>query len=55
MITGLYPDEHGIVDNFMYDPDTEEYFNLFNASAQNPDWYGGQPMWETFQRYGGIR
>jgi alkaline phosphatase D len=49
--TGLYPDEHGIVDNSFYDPwMNEEYVIRKREAVTNPDFYGGEPIWVTAEK-----
>ena len=49
--TGLYPENHGIVSNNMYDPVFDEFFNMTNT---DPKWYSdSEPLWVTNQRKGG--
>ncbi len=49
--TGLYPDEHGIVNNSFYDPwMDEEYFIRKREAVTNPDFYGGEPIWVTAEK-----
>ncbi|MDD5508556.1 MAG: ectonucleotide pyrophosphatase/phosphodiesterase [Bacteroidales bacterium] len=51
LATGLYPDEHGIVDNSFYDPwMNEEYFIRKREAVTNPDFYGGEPIWVTAEK-----
>ena len=47
MVTGLYPDHHGIVNNTMLDPRISEAFKLSSRSAiSNSDWWeDGIPIW----------
>lgn len=45
IVTGLYPERHGIVGNVFYDPHREEVFD-FSASA-NGSWYRGDPIWRV--------
>ncbi len=48
LVTGLYPARHGIVDNNMYDPQTQQRFSLGNREqVQNPYWWQGEPIWVT--------
>jgi len=48
MITGLYPDHHGIIHNNFYDPEKEMYYRTSNREAvQNGEFYGGEPIWVT--------
>ena len=46
IITGLYPDNHGIVDNYFYDPDWQELFSIEHPDSTNGRWFGGKPFWE---------
>uniref|UniRef100_A0A914V1P5 Uncharacterized protein n=1 Tax=Plectus sambesii TaxID=2011161 RepID=A0A914V1P5_9BILA len=49
LVTGLHPESHGIVDNYMYDP----VFNqTFNMGTPDPKWWGGEPLWTTAERNG---
>ena len=50
--TGLYPDNHGIVENNMYDKNFDAEFHLDNAEARNGRWWGGEPIWATAERQG---
>lgn len=46
LVTGMIPAHHGVVGNSMYDPKTEDFYSIRNKEAvQNPDWYGGVPIW----------
>src|SRR6267154_57665 len=46
IVTGLYPEHHGIVANSFYDPERKETYT-YNNSKSNADgsWYGGTPLW----------
>ncbi len=54
IVTGLYPDHHGIVNNQMKDSAIEEPFKLSSRTAvSNPAWWaGGVPIWVTAQQQG---
>jgi len=52
IVTGLYPDHHGIVSNNMIDPNIGERFSLSTASISDPRWWGGEPLWVTAQKQG---
>lgn len=54
MVTGLYPDHHGIVNNSMKDSDITEPFRLSSRSAVgNPAWWeDATPIWVSAQRNG---
>ncbi len=46
--TGLYPQNHGIVANNMYDPEFDAVFGLgIRDEVTNPRWWGGEPIWVT--------
>ncbi|XP_027763273.1 venom phosphodiesterase 1-like isoform X1 [Empidonax traillii] len=47
IVTGLYPESHGIIDNNMYDVDLNEHFSLSGMEKFNPSWWKGQPIWLT--------
>jgi predicted AlkP superfamily pyrophosphatase or phosphodiesterase len=53
MVTGLYPESHGIVANVMYDPVLSDTFQLSDrGSVADGRWYGGEPIWVTAQKDG---
>lgn len=53
LATGLYPDHHGIIANNFYDSKTGGSFSLGDAGQKNnPDYYGGEPIWNTAKRQG---
>lgn len=53
LVTGLYPEHHGIVANNMYDPDFDAEFGLGLSDAVGDGrWWGGEPLWATAQRQG---
>jgi predicted AlkP superfamily pyrophosphatase or phosphodiesterase len=56
MVTGLYPDHHGIVNNAMKDPQIAEPFRLSSKSAvSNPAWWtDAVPVWVSAQQQGLI-
>nr|XP_061787336.1 venom phosphodiesterase-like [Nerophis lumbriciformis] len=47
IVTGLYPESNGLIDNVMYDPVMDAIFTLSGPEKDNPDWYLGQPIWHT--------
>ncbi|MBN8921817.1 MAG: alkaline phosphatase family protein [Rhodanobacter sp. 68-29] len=53
LVTGLYPDHHGIVNNTMADPQLGK-FSLGNreAVADGRWWAEGTPIWETADAHG---
>ena len=56
MVTGLYPDQHGIVNNTMVDPLIPETFTLSARKAiANSEWWNeGVPIWVSLEEQGGI-
>ena len=53
IVTGLYPDHHGIVGNRMLDPRSGKRFIYSDAaSATDPYWWGGEPLWVGVERQG---
>ncbi|XP_010283230.1 PREDICTED: ectonucleotide pyrophosphatase/phosphodiesterase family member 3-like, partial [Phaethon lepturus] len=47
IVTGLYPESHGIIDNSMYDVDLNKHFSLSGMEKFEPSWWKGQPVWLT--------
>ncbi|ESO05851.1 hypothetical protein HELRODRAFT_159928 [Helobdella robusta] len=47
IITGLYPESHGIIDNIMYDSQLNKTFNLGSPNQFDTRWWIGEPLWET--------
>jgi len=46
IVTGLYPDHHGIVANAFYDPARKETYSLNNPKTTGDGtWYSGTPLW----------
>ncbi|XP_067881145.1 ectonucleotide pyrophosphatase/phosphodiesterase family member 3-like isoform X2 [Heterodontus francisci] len=52
IVTGLYSETHGIVDNNMYDYKLDMSFSLSGDEKNNPIWWGGQPLWLTAMHQG---
>lgn len=51
--TGLYPQNHGIVENSVYD--FGEVFTMSKRhEVQNPRWWLGEPIWVTAEKQGQI-
>jgi predicted AlkP superfamily pyrophosphatase or phosphodiesterase len=53
LVTGLHPEQHGIVDNSIYDPIHQRQFGL-NMPDQVADgfWWQGEPIWITAELQG---
>jgi predicted AlkP superfamily pyrophosphatase or phosphodiesterase len=53
IVTGLYPEHHGLVANNMYDPSEDSWFSLGDREAVGDSrWYGGEPVWVAAERAG---
>ncbi|KAM9737839.1 venom phosphodiesterase CdcPDE [Menidia menidia] len=52
IVTGLYPESNGLIDNVMYDPVLNATFTLSSSEKDNPAWYLGQPIWHTAMYHG---
>lgn len=50
-VTGLYPSDHGLVENNVFD-----FGTVFTMSkreeVENPRWWGGEPIWVTAEKQG---
>jgi alkaline phosphatase D len=53
IVTGLYPEHHGIVGNSFYDPERNETYS-YRDTKTNTDgsWYGGTPLWSLAEKQG---
>jgi predicted AlkP superfamily pyrophosphatase or phosphodiesterase len=52
LVTGLYPESHGIVGNTFWDTELKEEFYYTNPLAMQPKWWGGEPLWVTAENQG---
>lgn len=51
--TGLYPDNHGVIENNIYDSHFDAVFMLSKREElQNPRWWAGEPIWVTAEKQG---
>ena len=52
IVTGRYPENHGIIANRMYDPVFDEYYYIGQGSAPVLDgkWYNAEPIWVTAEK-----
>ena len=53
LVTGLYPENHGIVSNRMWDSSVNKMF-VYKDSISNHEnfWWGGEPIWSTAVKQG---
>lgn len=54
LVTGLYPQNHGIVSNWFFDPGFGETFGMSkpDSNSQERWWAGGEPVWITAEKQG---
>jgi predicted AlkP superfamily pyrophosphatase or phosphodiesterase len=53
IVTGLYPEHHGIVSNEFLDPKRGASYALSDrASVEDGSWYLGEPLWTTIEKQG---
>jgi len=52
IVTGLFPENHGIIANRIYDDTTGESYTLGNGAPTQSKWYQGEPIWVTAERQG---
>jgi len=52
MATGLYPDNHGIIDNRFWDSELGIYSTSSRKDVENEKFYGGEPFWVTAEKQG---
>lgn len=51
--TGLYPENNGLIGNNMYDAEIGKRYSMGNREqVENPDWYLGEPIWNTVEKAG---
>ena len=59
IVTGLYEESHGIMQNNMFDPVLNLTFNYQSDKSQTIDWFGqnkvAEPIWVTNQKHGDGR
>ncbi|RCH88141.1 hypothetical protein CU097_010778, partial [Rhizopus azygosporus] len=47
LVTGLYPEIHGIVSNSFYDPEMGLFQHTDHSATSNHSWWKGEPIWLT--------
>ena len=53
LVTGLYPEHHGIVANSFYDPVRKQRYSYSDpATVRDGSWYGGTPLWVLAEKQG---
>lgn len=52
IVTGLYPEHHGIVGNSIRDSLLGRFSLSDSAANADPRWWGGEPIWATAEKQG---
>jgi predicted AlkP superfamily pyrophosphatase or phosphodiesterase len=53
LVTGLYPESHGVVGNTFWDPESkEEFYYTDPARSMKPEWWRAEPIWELAEKEG---
>ena len=53
IVTGLYPEHHGIVANSFYDPERKETYSYSSPKSDTDgSWYSGTPLWVLAEEQG---
>ena len=53
IVTGLYPEHHGLVANSFYDPAKQARYGISDAKAvRDGSWYSGVPLWSLAESQG---
>jgi predicted AlkP superfamily pyrophosphatase or phosphodiesterase len=53
IVTGLYPEHHGLVANSFYDETRHARFGIFDSNAvRDGSWYSGVPLWSLAESQG---
>ncbi|MGE0590027.1 MAG: ectonucleotide pyrophosphatase/phosphodiesterase [Cyclobacteriaceae bacterium] len=53
IVTGLYPGNHGLIDNSFYDRERNVTYSMGNRKlVTDPYFYGGTPLWTLVQQHG---
>jgi predicted AlkP superfamily pyrophosphatase or phosphodiesterase len=55
LVTGLYPEHHGLVENTFHDPERDRTYSIRDrASVSDGTWYRGEPIWMTAETQGMV-
>jgi len=53
IVTGLYPEHHGLVANSFYDPARKARYGIADQQAvKDGSWYSGTPLWSLAESHG---
>ncbi|KAL6720853.1 hypothetical protein ACLMJK_002778 [Lecanora helva] len=51
LVTGLYPESHGLVGNRFWDPNLNEDFHVNTGSGEKKWWNAVEPIWATAEQH----
>lgn len=55
IVTGMYPENHGLIANTFWNPSTNQKYSLYDSAVvSDAKWYKGEAIWETAKRQGVI-
>ena len=55
LVTGMYPETHGIVANSFYDSELKKSYRISDRQVvEDGNWYGGVPLWNLAQLQGMV-
>jgi predicted AlkP superfamily pyrophosphatase or phosphodiesterase len=55
LVTGLYPEHHGLVENTFHDPERNRTYSIRDpAAVSDGTWYRGEPIWVTAETQGMV-
>jgi predicted AlkP superfamily pyrophosphatase or phosphodiesterase len=52
IVTGLYPESHGMVGNSFWDPEFQEEFIIEPSIIAQSKWWNAEPLWVTAEKQG---
>ncbi|OAL65795.1 type I phosphodiesterase/nucleotide pyrophosphatase [Trichophyton rubrum] len=53
LVTGLYPESHGIVGNTFWDPELkDDFYYTKPEKSMQPKWWTAEPIWATAEKQG---
>ena len=52
LVTGLYPESHGVVGNSFWDPSLNEEFTVTPSLVTQSKWWNAEPLWVTAEKQG---
>ncbi len=53
LATGMYIENHGLIDNYFYDSVLDDIYQLSDRTkVEDPRFYGGEPIWVTAEKQG---